>query len=263
MTELRHDLASAAPLRGLAALLDHDRPPWREGEVPPLGHWLYFLPDASQSELGEDGHPRRTDPLVAEFPRRMWAGGRIAFPAPIPIGSALTRETRTLASERKSGRSGEMMLVTLEHRIVAGGELAIVEEQDLVYRQAATAARPVPLPQTEVGPADDECMRTIVPDEAALFRYSALTFNAHRIHYDLPYAHEREGYPGLVVHGPLLATLLADHWLRGAPGARLSSFSFRAERPAFCGQPITLWRDRGLLSASAAGQVAMRAEVIA
>ena len=256
---IRHDIAAEAPLRGLAALLDHEAPPWREGEVPPLGHWLYFLPDAPQSKMGTDGHPLRGDAYVQAFPRRMWAGGRIRFESPIPVGSRLERSSRTLASRRKTGRSGEMMLVTIEHRISANGILAVVEEQDLVYRGAASSAAPAE-PPVGGGEAPPASARIFLPDEIALFRFSALTFNAHRIHYDRCYAREREGYPDLVVHGPLLATLLVDRRLRDEPGARLASFAFRAERPAFCGQELALLRDGDSLSVLVAGQVAMRAE---
>jgi 3-methylfumaryl-CoA hydratase len=257
--EIRRDVAAEAPLCRLAALLDHDVPPWRSGEVPPLGHWLYFLPDARQASMGEDGHPLRTDAFVGEFPRRMWAGGRIRFEAPIPIGSGIERATRILASRRKSGRSGDMMLVTLEHRIRAGGVLAIVEEQDLVYRKAASPSA-APEPRIDAVEPPPASARIVTPDEVALFRFSALTFNAHRIHYDRTYARQREGYPDLVVHGPFLATLLVDRRLREEPGARLAAFSFRAERPAFCGDALALLREGDSLSVHTRGQVAMRAE---
>jgi len=260
--DIRADVATAAPIQGLAALLDHASPPWREGEVPPLGHWLYFLPAALQRDIGADGHPRRTDAFAEEFPRRMWAGGRVTFHAPVALGSALTRETRTIASQRKSGRSGEMVFVTLEHRIHAGDTLCIVEEQDIVYREAATAAA-TPAPAATEPVEIPSPARVLTPTEAMLFRYSALTFNAHRIHYDLPFAREVEGYPGLVVHGPLIATLLMDAWVRANPGTTPARFSFRAERPAFANQPLALACEGSTLTAYSGGSVAMRAEASA
>jgi 3-methylfumaryl-CoA hydratase len=257
--EVSHDVAAKAPVTRLAALLDHDPASSSDMVVPPLAHWLYFLPNAAQGDLGEDGHPRRADAFASEFPRRMWAGGRVEFRAPIALGSDLTRETRTITSQRKSGRSGEMVFVTLEHRIHVADTLCIVEEQDIVYRAAAAPSPPVgdaPKPL-----AASRATRQFVPDEAMLFRYSALTFNAHRIHYDLPYAREVEGYPALVVHGPLIATLLMDTWRRAGPGKTPARFSFRAERPAFVNRVMTLDCEADALTAYSDGIVAMRAEV--
>jgi len=267
--ETREDAATAAPLAGLAALLDHDASPWPPGEVPPLGHWLYFLPAARQSAIDEDGHPRRDEKSLlppVQLPRRMWAGGRIEFLAPIPVGAALTRVTTIETIRPKRGASGDLLFVTLRHDIAADGMEAIREEQDLVYRAPAAAtkasAAPTPAPGTE--PAD--AVRSISPDPVLLFRYSALTFNAHRIHYDRDYAEDREGYAGLVVQGPLIATLLMDHYLRETPGGAPRRFAFRAEAPLIEGGPFDLCLARQedgarLWARDVAGRTTMRAEV--
>jgi len=250
-TDIATDVAAPIPLRGLAALLDYDAPPW-EG-VPPLGHWLYFLNDARQSALGPDGHPKRGDADV--LPRRMWAGSRIEFHAPIRVGAALEKRSTVNSVEDKSGASGAMTFVTLHHEIDADGKLAIREEQDVVYRaasgEAPKSATPMPAPAWQ---------RTVTPDETQLFRFSALTFNAHRIHYDKDYTRGVEGYADLVVQGPYTATLLMDLALRhGPPPAR---FSFRARRPHFVGRALNLCgADGKLWSVDADGQVGMTAEI--
>lgn len=264
--EVREDRADAAPIRRLAALLDHVHPPWASGEVPPLGHWLYFAPEVPSSQIGEDGHPARGGFLPPiPLPRRMWAGGRVEFMAPAPLGVPLLRRSKILSVQRKAGRSGEMVFLVLQHEIEAEGLRVIREEQDLVYRQAPTpsaggdGARADPAPR--VG-------RAVAPDPVALFRYSALTFNGHRIHYDLAYATRVEGYPGLVVQGPYTATLLMDAFLRKHPGARVKRFSFRASRPLFAGRAMTLAvegaADHAKLTAfDSFGAAAMTAEVFA
>jgi 3-methylfumaryl-CoA hydratase len=268
-SETRQDSASTAPLAGLAALLDHDISPWTPDTVPPLAHWLYFLPDARQSAIGEDGHPRRDDqgllpPLP--LPRRMWAGSRVEFLSPIAIGAALTRISTIAAIRPKRGASGDLLFVTLRHEIAAEGIGAICEEQDLVYRApaaaAATPAAPTPVPAAEHADA----LRSISPDPVLLFRYSALTFNAHRIHYDRDYARDVEGYAGLVVQGPLIATLLMDHYLRTTRGVTPSRFVFRAEAPLIDGAPFDLClahesNGARLWARDGAGRITMRAEV--
>lgn len=266
-SETREDVATPAPLRGLAALLDHDAVP---DTLPPLGHWLYFLPDARQSAIGEDGHPRRDGhgllPPVP-LPRRMWAGSRIEFLAPIKVGAALVRVTTIDAIRPKRGASGDLLFVTLRHDIAADGVPAIREEQDIVFRGPAPAS-PAP-PAATAAPAAAEpadAIRSILPDPVLLFRYSALTFNAHRIHYDRDYARDVEGYAGLVVHGPLIATLLMDHARRAAPDIVPRHFAFRAEAPLIDGAPFDLCfardGDRAKLWArDAAGRATMRAEL--
>jgi 3-methylfumaryl-CoA hydratase len=254
--DVMRDVAEAGRFARLAALLDHDGAHWRDGVVPPLGHWLCFLPDARQADLGADGHPRRD----GAFPRRMWAGSRVRFAAPIPLGAMIERRTRTLKVEDKSGRSGAMQFVTLEHTVSVGGAAAVIEEQDLVYRAAAEPGVIAERVATDPGAAD-AVTRTVTADPAMLFRFSALTFNAHRIHYGRDYARGVEGYAGLVVHGPLLATLLMDLALRERPGFAPSAFEFRARSPLFDGEAITLGMTGDTLRAIGPAGVAVTASV--
>jgi 3-methylfumaryl-CoA hydratase len=239
-TDELHDDITAAPLRGLAATLDHDGPaPARGAMVPPLGHWLYFLPQAPQSRLGPDGHPERGGFLPpVPLPRRMWAGGRLNWAPdnPLRVGDEATRRSRIESVEHKRGRSGEMLFVLVRHEVHNAHGLCLTEEHDIVYRAAPAAGDP---PATPVAAATQApWRRRIDPDDVLLFRYSALTFNGHRIHYDRRYVTEVEGYPGLVVHGPLIATLLTDLVRRHAPQRPVRQFEFRAVRPTFDGQPF-------------------------
>jgi 3-methylfumaryl-CoA hydratase len=258
-SETVEDVASPVPLAGLAALLDHDIPPWREGELPPLAHWLYFLCHAPQSEIDLDGHPRRGGFLPPiTLPRRMWAGSRVVFHAPIPVGAEITRRSTIADIKTKHGASGAMIFVTVKHEIAAGDAVAIVEEQDIVFRDTPSGAASAPKSDTR-GASD---IRKINPDSVLLFRYSALTFNAHRIHYDRDYAADVEGYPGLVVHGPLTATLLMDHYLRVHPRADVSGFEFRAQRPLFDTAPFELCADgNDLWARGPQGETAMTAKI--
>jgi 3-methylfumaryl-CoA hydratase len=224
----------------LAALFDE---PAAGTDAPlfPLAHWCLFQDWVRHSELGRDGHPARGGflPPVHDLPRRMWAGGRLTFHAPLRPGLSLTRTSTIRDIVEKQGGSGRLVFVTLAHRITAGETLLIEEEQDVVYRgldaPAVKPAAPAPPPPASA------FQRRLVPDPVLLFRYSALTGNGHRIHYDLDYVREVEGYPGLIVHGPLQASLLAkllfDHL--GRVPVRLS-FSFRGQRPAFHARPLTL-----------------------
>ncbi|HET8744520.1 MAG TPA: MaoC family dehydratase N-terminal domain-containing protein, partial [Ramlibacter sp.] len=243
-SETLRDEVTAAPVRNLSATLDRDDPlPQAGTELPPLWHWLYFLPCYRQSEVGPDGHARRGGFLPpVPLPRRMWAGGRHTWHAPLRVGDNIERTSRIGSVTHKSGRSGDLVFVLVQHEVRNAQGLALTEEHDIVYRPLARPGDPVAAPQA--APADAPWWREIVPDPVLLFRYSALTFNGHRIHYDRSYVTEVEGYPGLVVHGPLIATLLADLARRQRPEASLRSFSFRAVRPTFdlhpfrvCGKP--------------------------
>lgn len=235
-TEERQDEVTAAPVAGLSATLDIAAPAAGD-ELPPIWHWLYFLPNAPQSELGADGHPRLGGFLPpVPLSRRMWAGSRIQWLAPLRVGDRMQRVSTIQSLAHKAGRSGDLVFVTVRHEISRGGELAIREEQDIVYRAPARPGDPAPAPQA--APTDATWKRDMVADPVLLFRFSALTFNAHRIHYDRTYAKDVEQYPGLVVHGPLQATLLLDLVRRQQPQARLASFSFRAMSPIFDGQPF-------------------------
>ena len=232
-TESVEDSVTLAPLRALTATLDRDDAPRNAGDaVPPCWHWLYFLPIHRQSELGPDGHPRRGGFLPpVPLPRRMWAGSRLEFVAPLRVGQAIARSSRIQDVRLKEGRSGPLVFVNVRHEIRADGTLAINEEHDIVYRENPKAGEPAPAGIA----APDAALwsRRIEPDDVLLFRYSALTFNGHRIHYDRRYVTTVEGYPGLVVHGPLIATLLLDLLRRELPAAQVTGFSFKAMQPIF------------------------------
>ncbi|RDJ99333.1 FAS1-like dehydratase domain-containing protein [Paraburkholderia lacunae] len=230
------DDITAFPLAAMAATLDRTE---NGDTVPPLWHWLYFLPTAPLSEVGPDGHPRRGGFLPpVPLPRRMWAGGRLTFHAPLKVGERAKRTSTIANIDDKTGRAGRLVFVTVQHAIEANGELKLEEEHDIVYRDAPQeGARP---PHPALAPEGETWRRTIDADAVMLFRYSALTFNGHRIHYDYPYVTQVEGYPGLIVHGPLMATLLVDLVRREQPDATLQSFAFKAVRPTFAGQPFTV-----------------------
>ncbi|MEO7520809.1 MAG: MaoC family dehydratase N-terminal domain-containing protein [Gemmatimonas sp.] len=271
-SEEREDVVTAAPLAGLAATLDYASPPWRDDEVPPLAHWLYFLPRSPQHELAEDGHPTRGGFLPpVPLPRRMWAGGSITFEAPIAVGETIRRRSTIAEIQHKTGRSGDLVFVKVVHEVFGSSGVAVREEQDIVYREAAREAMPAADERAQpraakVDVPTAEWTRTIQPDSVLLFRFSALTFNGHRIHYDREYCREHEGYPGLVVHGPLMATLLMDLFLRNNPETRVRAFKFRGQQPAFDTDPLTLCgvaRDFGasLWAVNTDGDVVMNAEV--
>ena len=267
-TERLTDLATAAPIAGLAATLDRDEPePPLGSDIPPLAHWFYFLPRAPQSELGADGHPHRGGFLPpVPLPRRMWAGGRLEFHHPIRVGDEITRVSRIMSVDAKAGRSGELVFVTVRHEVTNAQGLALAEEHDIVYRDLPQPGSKVPDPQP--APEGATFQREIVPDPVMLFRYSALTFNGHRIHYDRRYVTDVEGYPGLIVHGPLIATLLVDLLRRERPDARLKRFAFTALRPTFDIHRFTVCgRDAGnatfpLWARDHEGFLTMRAEAV-
>jgi 3-methylfumaryl-CoA hydratase len=219
----------------LAATLDRPRP---DGPLPITWHWIYFVPAVAASGLGPDGHPRRpAGRLTQDFPRRMFAGGRLTSSGGLRPGAPAVRHSEVVDAEEKQGRSGGLLLVTIRHRYEQNGEYVLSEEQDLVYLPASTEPTPAPEPGGER--REEPWQRIVLPERPLLFRYSALTFNAHRIHYDQAYASAEEGYPALVVHGPLTATLLADLAVDEL-GRPLGSFSFRARAPLFVDQPVTL-----------------------
>ncbi len=232
-TESLHDVATVVPLRALTATLDRDDPTIDLGtDVPPCWHWLYFLPLHRQSDIGPDGHAKRGGFLPpVPLPRRMWAGSRIEFLAPVRAGQAISRTSCIADVRMKDGRTGPLVFVNVHHEIRAEGELAIREEHDIVYRDMPQAGEPAPAGVP--APTDATWTREIRPDDVLLFRYSALTFNGHRIHYDRRYVTEVEGYPGLIVHGPLIATLLLDLLRRELPTAQVRRFSFKAMKPIF------------------------------
>lgn len=245
--EQRHDRVDEALAARWLATFDRSAP--ADGSVPQGFHWCLCTPDAPTAVLGPDGHPVRDEgpasflPPVPHLPRRMWASSKVEFLAPLHVGQAVTRRSRVQAVEAKRGGSGELVFVTVRHETFGGEALAVREEQALVYRAAAPADAPLDPPLPQEGRFDSSAWtahRALVPSEALLFRYSALTFNAHRIHYDLPYARDVERYRGLVVHGPLTATLLLDLARRELGDGALTSFAFRGLSPAICGEALNL-----------------------
>ena len=244
--EHRSDLLDEA----LAArwLATFDLPEPSDGVMPQGIHLCLCTPDASTSQLGTDGHPARDDSKSSFFPpiplpRRMWASSKIAFLAPLKIGGAIERTSRIVSVAEKEGSTGKLGFVDVEHVTRASGAEAIREVQTLVYRDAVAGDAPLSPPEPGDGAFDDsawDTVETFMPSEVLLFRYSALTFNTHRIHYDLPYARNEERYRGLVVHGPLIASLLLQLAARAASENALRTFDFRAVSPAIAGEPLHL-----------------------
>ena len=224
---------------GLAKEIEADTP------LPPFFHQIYFWDAQPAEALGPDGHPR-VGGLIPDMglPRRMWAGGRLQFHYPLRAGTLAEKHSQCTSAERKEGRSGPLALVTLRHDIFQAGRLCVTDHQDLFYRRAADPDAPAPVPPA--APEDEESAREVSFSPTLLFRYSALTFNGHRIHYDLPYARAREGYAGLVVHGPLLAQYLM--LMAAEELGPLAEFSFRAtaalmdfETASLCRRGCRLW----------------------
>ncbi len=263
-TEVRDALIAADRVAALASTLDLGESPVEGAALPPGWHWIFFNPFVRRSELGPDGHPKRGGFLPdVGLPRRMWAGGRLNYLAKLPVGARASRKSEITKVAAKSGRAGRLVFVTIRHTISHDDALVIEEEQDIVYREAAQPGTPTAA-HTQA-PDNARWSECITPDPVLLFRYSALTSNGHRIHYDRPYAQDEEGYSGLVVHGPLISTLLQGFAERCREGAKLSKFEFRAMAPLFvdrgfhieatdAGEALTLWA-RG-----PDGELAMRAE---
>jgi len=270
-SETVSDIVTATPCAALSATLDRPavRPPAGTA-LPALWHWLYFLPLHRQSEIGADGHPRRGGFLPpVPLPRRMWAGSQFEFHEPLRVGDTIARVSTIENVTAKSGRTGPLVFVRVRHEIRRNGaaEIALTEYHDIVYREAPgpDAAAPPPKP----APARAAWERQWVPDDVLLFRYSALTFNGHRIHYDRRYVTETEGYPGLVVHGPLVATLLLDLLRDQLPDAVVARYEFRAVRPVFdldpffvCGEPQPEGRTFHLWARDSEGALTMDATAV-
>jgi 3-methylfumaryl-CoA hydratase len=254
-TQVRDDVITQAPAAALSATLNHEHSRALAGQaLPPCWHWLYFLELIRTAEVAVDGHPQRGNFLPpVPLPRRMWAGSRLRFLASLPVGAPARRVSTIQSVGHKQGRSGDLVFVTVVHQVFCRGELCVEEEQDLVYREnapnntplkpASVADTPTLTPPSEVIPtraATAGWSREIQPDPVLLFRYSALTFNSHRVHYDRDYAVSDEGYDGLVVQGPLTATLLLDLLYREQPLAQIATFDFRAIRPLYEGSVMRL-----------------------
>jgi len=239
-TETRAAVAHPEPAQLLQATLDRDIGALETGApLPLLWHWLYFPPLIRQSRLGEDGHTRDSGllPVVPFLPRRMWAGSRLRSPAPLRIGDRLTRRSEVTSLTPKIGGSGRLLFVTIRHTLAGSTGGSVIEEQDIVLRESARGSVSPSQPAAP-GPFDFE--HIVTPTPTLLFRFSALTFNAHRIHYDHPYATQVEGYEGLVVHGPLIAVLMLDLVDRVNPDATISAFDFKAVNPAFVPHPLAV-----------------------
>lgn len=264
--EQTRDTIRPEPANLMEMTMDRD-PVLKPGDaLPPLWHWMYFLHAAKMSDLGRDGHPALGGFLPpVDLPRRMWAGGRLGFSRPLEIGAEATRTSVIQDVRLKQGRTGALCFVTVRHTVTSGGQEAFWEEHDIVYREDPRPEDRAPAPK----PAGDDwaVTETVEPSEVMLFRYSALTFNGHRIHYDRPYAREVEGHGGLVVHGPLIATFLADLARRQNPGQAMTGFEFRAVSPIYDGRPFTIRAatpdgKMPLAAANADGGLAMQAVAV-
>jgi 3-methylfumaryl-CoA hydratase len=239
-TQTEQEWVSPRLAQQLAATLGLEDLPRIGCALPPLWHWALFPHIVSQSQVDSDGHPKRGGFLPpVPLPRRMWAGSRVRFERPLMVGSEVTRTSQIIDVAEKEGRTGKLVFVRLRHELEDRDGPLISEEQDVVYRESSTTAYTAATSPS--APAEFTWQRKIVPDPVLLFRYSADTFNGHRIHYDRTYAREQEGYPALVVHGPLTATLLIDLVRRSLPGESIASFSFKAVNPLFDHAPFYLY----------------------
>lgn len=261
-TEATTDTLHVAQARLMQATLDQEPSLSNGDELPPAWHWAYFLTGVPMSGLGRDGHPALGEflPPVA-LPRRMWAGGRLTFDQPVLLGETINKRSQVKDISIKHGKSGALVFVTVRHEYFGStGDLRFTEEHDIVYRE--DPAPDAPAPKQVAPPATSVYSETVTPSTVQLFRYSALTFNSHRIHYDRDYCQQVEGYPGLIFHGPLTATLLAGLAVRQSGQGRLASFSFRAVAPLYDTQAFTLHHDGADLvwAETPDGGLAMKAE---
>ncbi|MET8901759.1 hypothetical protein [Streptomyces sp. NPDC004538] len=236
-----HDVLSPAPTAALSALFDQPEPvPALGDNLPPLWHWLYFLQWPTQQGLGNDGHPGQGH-FLPPIPdrQRMFAGGRCKIIEPLRIGERTRRISSMSTLTSKRGTTGELLFVTVRSEYVQHDRTRLIEEQDIVYRSGRSAGQhPTDLDTSATPQSDVPWQFPLQPDPTLLFRFSALTANAHRIHYDAPYAKGEEGYPGLVVHGPLLVLTMLELARRNAPDRAVSSLSYRLRRPAFAGEQL-------------------------
>ena len=234
------DIITPAQANRLAATLDEPAPDYGEGDrLPPLWHWIFTVKPVSHSGLGKDGHPRRGDFLPpVTLPRRLFAGMKTDFLQPLIIGLEAERKSEVIDITKKSGASGDLLFVRICNSIRQQGNLCVVDEQEVVYRDKGA---PVMLPEVKPfpEPAADSWTKELILNAEMLFRFSAVTFNSHRIHYDRIYAAQEEGYPALVVHAPLIAMLLLQLVRRNCD-KKINRFEYRALAPLFDGQPVRL-----------------------
>ncbi len=244
--EVRTDRVDAGLVSRWLATFDRDTP--GDNNVPQGLHWCLCLPDAATAKLGLDGHPLRDDGVESflppvPLPRRMWASSKVEFLKPLRVGEAVTRNSRVQTITEKSGGSGQLVFVDVAHETFGESGLSVREVQSIVYRESAGPDAALSPSKAEQGHVDLEGWSShhmVMPSEPLLFRFSALTFNSHRIHYDLPYAQGEERYRGLVVHGPLTATLLLDLARREFGDNALTHFTYRGLSPAICGEALHL-----------------------
>ncbi len=235
--QTRAEVIHQQSLYGFAALMDEEGP--TSSIVPLGGHWMYFLPTDRQSNLAVDGHSYKGGFLPpVDLPRRMWAGGRLTFDRPIKAGDSIDKVSTIKSVAEKEGRTGKLVFVTVEHELKGSAGRYLQEEHDIVYREAAIEGAPQKDP--EMASTNMDWSQTITPDPVMLFRYSALTYNGHRIHYDRDYVMDVEGYPGLIVHGPLIGTLLMKLAFEKMAGKSLKRFEFRNFNPVFDTAPFQI-----------------------
>jgi 3-methylfumaryl-CoA hydratase len=263
------DRPTRSAIARLAALLDYTENPWNPEEIPPLAHWLFFLPQTAEKDLSPDGHPARGGfwPPFS-LPRRMWAGGRVRFLKPMDFDLEYERCSTITNIKLTEGKTGKLAFLTLQHEIRRDSTSYIVEEQDIVYRNPPTASTPNAVQKAGDEEKTFDHLRTVSTTPITLFRFSALTYNSHRIHYDETFAKEGEGYEERLVHGPLMAIMLMDHYRRHAPDKKVREFAFRAKQPVFVNTHfdlcLTLTENGGNLSLQCGEKgVAMEASVIA
>ncbi len=267
-SEERHDVADLRSTHQLhAAFGRQDALPKLGDEVPPAWHWMWFTATDARDALNPDGLAGKAGFLPpVPLPRRMWAGSRLTVHAPLKVGQAIRKRAEITDIAERQGKTGKLIFVSQRYSIFAGNTLAIEEDFDSVFREEAAPGAPVQQPPD--APEGAVWTREIDPDPVLLFRYSAVTFNGHRIHYDQPYATNIEGYPGLVVHGPLTATLLMELARDSNPGKRIAAYSFRAVSPLYAPAKFTVNGKHGadgksvqMWAANAQGKLAMQAEV--
>lgn len=234
-SETVEDLATARPVHLYAALRDRSDIPKEGDAIGPMGHWFFFKPVVPASKIGPDGHPQRGDFMPpVPLPRRMFGGARTTYHKDLRIGETMKKVQTITNVVIKEGRTGTLVICTVKNDFHGEDGLALVEEHDIVYRGNPPAnASGGNSGKTNAAPADHTWIKEITPDPVMLYRYSAATLNGHRIHYDRKYVTEVEGYPGLIVHGPLTAGLLLDVALDNNPGRTLTGFSFQARAPLF------------------------------
>jgi 3-methylfumaryl-CoA hydratase len=234
---VQEDFISADVLNRMSLTLGYDAGFSPGAVVPKLWHWLFFLPQVKASDTGADGHPRTGGfiPALEGLDRRMWAGSRFWFYSDLEAGRPAEKRSVVKNVTFKQGRSGKLGFVLIAHQVFQDGRRVLTEEDDIVYRQAPAAAVPVASVNEGLKPTEKTAQwsEAVRPDPVLLFRYSALTFNGHRIHYDRDYCRDAFGFPGLVVHGPLIATLLIELIRRNLPSARIGDYAFRAHAPVF------------------------------